>query len=233
MSDVIDLQDQARALETVRAGNGVSLGSIGGKYSKTLTARSGQFWIEEFDEGQSFDREISEEQAIQLLAANPEAVAAALAQPIWRAFYQAFFESERAQAQAALDATAGLPDYGAQFRYVYEAFLAWPEQRPSPQLKEQLRSFVEGGMVRQSLRAGSWVCDETVVTKKSLEYFTALGEMTAWSRSLYQYRSECHERLGNLQAALDDCLLEYKFHSNREMPARIQALRAALRGKRT
>lgn len=232
MSDVIDPQAQARALELVRAGEGVTLGSVGGKCSRTLTARSGQFWLEEFDEGQSFDREITEEQAIQLLATHPEAVAAALAQPIWRAFYQAFFESDRAQAKAALDATTGLPGYGAQFRYVYEAFLAWPEQRPSPQLKEQLRSFVEQGMVRHPLRAGSWVCDDEMrVTQKSLEYFTALGEMTGWSRSLYEYRSECYERLGNLQAALDDCSMEYKFHSNQAMPARIRTLRAALRAK--
>jgi hypothetical protein len=228
MSDVIDSQAQVRALEMIRAGEGVSLGSVGGKYERSLVCRFGQFWIEELDEGQSFDREITEQQAIEALAKNPDAVRALLARPLWRHFFQVLVEGDRTQAKAALDATVGLPGYAEQFRFVYDAFLAWPEQRPSPQLREQLKSFAEGGMALHPLRAGAYASDDAAATKMSLEYLTALGEMTGWSRSLYQHRADYYERLGNLQAALDDCLLEKKFHSNQQMVARIQKLRAAL-----
>jgi hypothetical protein len=229
MSDVIDPQTLASALEMVRSGQGVSLGSIGGKYGKSLACRAGQFWIDELDEGQSFEREITEEQAMQQLANNPHVVRELLASPIWRQFFEAWVEGARAQAKVALDATIGLPGYAEQFRFVYDAILAWPEQRPSPALREQLKSFVAGGMTLHPLRAAAYALDESAATKKALEYLTALGEMTGWSRSLYQHRADYHERLGNLQAALDDCLLEHKFHGTHDMPARIQKLRAALR----
>ena len=226
MSDVIDSQARARALEMVRAGESVSLGSVGGKYSMTLVCRSGQFWLEELDEGQRFDREISEQQAMEALTDNPDDVRALLSRPLWRHFFQTFRDGTRTQAKAALDATIGVPGYAAQFRFVYDAVLAWPEQRPSPQLKEQLKSFVEGGMALHPLRAAAFEPEDTAATKKSLEYFTALGEMTGWSRALYQHRADCHERLGNLQAALDDILLEQKFYGNQQQ--RIRQLRAAL-----
>lgn len=228
MGDVIDSQALARALEMIRAGEGVSLGSVGGKYSKSLVGRSGQFWLEELDEGQRFDCELTEQQAIEALAKVPDGVPELLARPAWRHFFRVLVAGERAQAKAALDATVGLPGYAEQFRFVYEAFLAWPEQRPSPQLRQQLRSFVEGGMALHPLRAAAYAPEDTAATHKSLEYLTALGEMTGWSRSLYQYRADCYERLGNLQAALDDCLLEKKFYGSPEMAVRIRKLRAAL-----
>lgn len=228
MSGVIDERGLARALEMVRAGDGVSLGSVGGKYDKGLVCRSGQFWIEEFDEGQSFDREITEEQARQELAKKPEVVRMLLARPLWRAFFRALIEGERGQAKAALDATGGQPHRGEQFRFVYEAFLAWPEQRPSPALREQLKSFVEEGMALHPLRAGDYAPEDTAANAKSVEYLTALGEMTGWPRALYEHRAEFYERLGNLQAALDDCLLEKKLNGA-PLGDRIQALRAALR----
>jgi len=232
MSDLIDSQARARALEMIRAGEGVSLGAVGGKYAKSLVCRSGQFWIEERDEGQSFDCQLTEQQAIEALAKNPDAVRALLARPLWRHFFQVLVEGDRLQAKAALDATLGLPGDAEQFRFVYDAFLAWPEQRPSPQLREQLRSFAERGMALHPLRAAAYAPDDTAVTHKSLEYLTALGEMTGWSRSLYQHRADCYERLGNLQAALDDCLLEQKFYGSPQMAARIQKLRAALKTRK-
>ena len=205
--------------------------SSSGRYTKSLACRSGQFWLDEFDEGQRFDRAITEEQALQQLADHPDVVRELLARPIWQQFFQAWVEGDRAQAKVALDATFGLPGHAEQFRFVYDAVLAWPAQRPSPALREQLRSFVEGGRVLQPLSASVHALDETTAAKVTLEYLTALGEMTGWSRSLYRHRADCHERLGNLQAALDDCLLEHKLHSSYDMPARIQKLRATLRSK--
>lgn len=229
MSDGIDPRVLARALEMVRAGEGVSLGSVGGKYSQLLVCRSGRFWIEELDEGQSFGREISEQQAIEALAKIPDALPALLARPAWRDFFRVLVEGDRTQARTALDATVGLPGDAEQFRFVYEAFLAWPEQRPSPRLREQLKSLAEGGMALHPLRAAAYAPEDTAAIHKSLEYLTALGEMTGWSRYLYQYRADCYERLGDLQAALDDCLLEKKYHGTQQMVARIQRLRAALK----
>lgn len=227
MSELLDAEARARALEMVRVGEGVTLGSVGGKCSQTLVCRSGQFCIEEFDEGQSFDRPITEQQAIQALANHPDAVQELLARPLWQRFCRAFIEGDRHQAQAALDATAGLPGPVARFRFVYEAILAWPDRRPSSQLKEQLKSFAEGGMALHPLHTAAEFVSAQATAARSLEYLTALGEITGWSRSLYLHRADCHERLGNLQAALDDLLLEQKFYGGQQ--ARIRDLRAALK----
>lgn len=232
MSDLSDAEARARALTMVRAGEGVSLGSVSARYAQTLVCRSGKFWIEELDEGQSFDREITEQQAIQAIADNPDAVRELLARPLWQHFFRTLVEGDRLQAKAALDATVGLPGDAAPFRFVYDAFLAWPEQRPSSKLREELKSFVDGGLALHPLRAAAYAPDDTAATQKSLEYLTALGEMTGWSRSLYQHRAEYYERLGNLQAALDDCLLEKKFYGTHGVATRIQKLRAALRVNR-
>lgn len=233
MSDVIDSAARARALEMVRAGESVSLGSVGGKYSKSLVGRAGQFWIEELDEGQSFEHEITEQQAFEALVQEPDAVRVLLARPVWQHFFRVLVEGNRAQAKAALDATVGLPGHAEKFRFVYDAFLAWPEQRPSAQLREQLRALVAGGLTLHPLRACAYAPDDTAATHKALEYLTALGEMTSWSCSLYLHRADCYERLGNLEAALDDCLLEKKFYGGQQAAARIQELRAALRQQKS
>jgi hypothetical protein len=229
VSDAFDQETITRILALLRSGECVCLSSMGGRWSETLLYRSGQFFIATFDEGSSDERPASEQDFYAALAKAPDAFRSLLARPLWKRFSAAFVDGDRAQARAALEATRGLPGDPERYRYVFEALLDWPEQAPSPELLAKLKVLVRDGMALHPFRIAAYGRDDPATAKKAVEYLTTLGDITGWPRLLHEQRALFHERLGDLRAALDDCLLERKIEPSQPLDERIQRLRNAVR----
>jgi hypothetical protein len=226
--DAFDPQTITRIRELLQSGEQV-VTSGSSRWSKTLLWRSGQFFFDTFDEGSSYETPASEQDFSAALAEAPGAFHELLARPAWRRFFAAFVDGDRAQARAALHATRHLPGNPERYRYVFEAVLDWPEQAPAPERLAQLKELVRGGLAVHPFRSASYGRDDPATTRRAIAYLTTLGDITGWPRLIHGQRADFHERLGDLRAALDDCLQERKLEPNPSLAERIQKLQRAVR----
>ena len=111
----------------------------GGRAGTSYLFKDGHFVEEQYEDGDSCQSQISEEQLLKAIVLKPQPFRRVLLEKPWAEFSDAFRADDRARARELLRATLKHSDF---YFLVLDAFLAWPGEKPAaeklPELIQQL-----------------------------------------------------------------------------------------------
>lgn len=127
----MDESDIQAVLVAMRAG--ATLQTPGSRCHSTLGWYAGQWYREDFDEGAESRHPASEDEVRAHIGRYPATAIALLQRPLWQRFADAYLAGDANVARRALADWLRHGDRHDAGR-VFAALLAWPEQRPTPEV---------------------------------------------------------------------------------------------------
>jgi hypothetical protein len=189
----------ARVLARIEKGARVTLG--GGRWHQTFSHRDGGWYVEEFDEGAEYAGRASEDEIRKAFALSPAPFLALLGEPFWEQFASALVAGDRARARTLL---AHAPGYPARDAAVLGAFLAWPEEAPSAEVRELLARAIRDQAAPEIFRAAVLQRHGDAVARQGVAFLGALAEMTGAPLHCFAQRAGFRIMAGDIDGAIED-----------------------------
>ena len=142
------------AIALLRAGGTAVIEA--GRAGWSLHFKDESFHVDEWEEQDNSTSKVSEEFVRSTLAKHPAAFHRLLLKAPWEAFRRAFVADNRPVARELLQRTR---EHGDEHFDFLDAFLGWPQEKPSPEAVAQIRAHVaqrrafrEAGLPRPDMR---------------------------------------------------------------------------------
>jgi hypothetical protein len=188
-----------RVLALMRAGASVRVG--GGRWNETFSFRAGGWYSKVFDEGAFFEGASSEDQIRATYARDPAPFLALLGEPFWEALASALIAGDRDGARAWLEQGRAC---GARDLDILSAFLAWPEESPSSEVRQRVERAISEQRAASIFLAAVLQRHGDVVAMRGVEFMNALGAMAGEPLHFFGQRAEFRVRAGDIDGAIAD-----------------------------
>jgi len=188
-----------RVLTLLREGASVRLG--GGRWHETFSFRDGDWYSEVFDEGAFFEGASSEDQIRAAYVRDPGPFLELLGEPFWQGFASALLAGDRDRARTWLEQGRAC---GARDLDILGAFLAWPEESPSSEVRQLVERAISERRAVSIFVAAVLQSHGDVVVQRGIELINALGAMTGEPLHFFGQRAELRVRAGDIDGAIAD-----------------------------
>lgn len=173
------------------------MGAAGTRRSR----RSGDWYVQELDEGVVNEGVSSEGEIRKAYALSPGPFLALLGEPFWERFASALLAGDRAGAREWLEAgrACGAPDLA-----ILSAFLAWPEEAPSGAVRQLLERAISERRAASIFQMAILQRHGDVAAQRGVEFMNALGAMVGEPPHFFAQRAEFRVRAGDIDGAIVD-----------------------------
>lgn len=188
-----------RVLARMQQGACVTVG--GGRWHQTFSHRAGDWHVEEFDEGLVHEGASSEDEIRKAYALNPGPFLALLNEPFWEGFADALLAGDRDGARAWLAAgrACGAPDLA-----ILSAFLAWPDEAPSSEVRHLVERAIAEERAASIFQMAVLQRHGEIAARRGVEFMNALGAMVGEPPHFFAQRAGFRLRAGDLDGAISD-----------------------------
>ena len=209
------------AIALLRAGGTAVIEA--GRAGWSLHFKDESFHVDEWEEQDNSTSKVSEEFVRSTLAKHPAAFHRLLLKAPWEAFRRAFVADNRPVARELLQRTR---EHGDEHFDFLDAFLGWPQEKPSPEAVAQIARRMAYGArkayeaVFGPLAYGRQPDPATAeVCMRGVGFFDALNELAGGPGGHWWARAEYHCSAGRTREAFDDfrramadprCLAQYE-----------------------
>ncbi len=173
----------------------------GGRWNETFSFRDGDWYSVVFDEGVFLEGASSEDQIRAAYVRHPAPFLELLGEPFWEGFASALLAGDRDRARTWLEQGRAC---GARDLDILGAFLAWPEERPSSEVRQLVERAIFEQRAVSIFVAAVLQSYGDVMARRGVEFMNALGAMTGEPPHFFGQRAEFRVRVGDIDGAIAD-----------------------------